>query len=333
MSLKKFLIVFVVFFIAQTLISTSKVNASTNPVDMPILIKEKSIIEENEIDLTTEKIMKIDSKTGRKTVASIDYAEITPILEKMEKEENYSTELVAKTTTENNNNKLSNINTFFLTPLRSTTGYTICVANTDSETQRPICKVTSDGGEGTGFLIGEKYLLTAAHCVLTPDANVFGYWSAWAGYCNGNYAQKMGWNTVYYSENWTTYGAGSSFDWAIVELDGNYGSSLGWLYCTKYYDFSDMINKEVSAWGYPATTMNGQYLCYSTGIITNANSWTFDSSCKVERGFSGGPTRMSDNTACGINIAMYSNDDRTGTLKSVRFNNSLFDLILDLLNN
>lgn len=320
---KKIFIFFIAIFIVQLLVTSSQTNATF--IEMPTATYENELSLK---DCENEKIMKINAKTGKKTEVNINYNEIAPILEKMEKTHNYSTELVAPTKSFLN----SSLNTFFPKYSKSASQpYTACLNSHEVSTQMPICKIVVGGNDyGTGFLIGEKYLLTAAHCVLTEDTDVevLGYWSAFAGYCNGRYVQEMGWSNVYFSSNWPMHGGASNFDWAIVELDGNYGNSVGWLVCTKYYDYNDLMNENVSAWGYPGNYYNGQYLCYSKGNVYYSDAWAINSSCIVEGGFSGGPTRLSDMSACGINVGKWDNS----TLKSIRFNDTLYNLILDLLN-
>ena len=326
-----FLLLFICIFCL--IIIGNYVNAySKNVVSSEIPTVEigaEEISKEEIIAHETEKIMSIDVSSGKTTEYNIDLKNIAPILEKMNETQNFSTDLFLNN---QSNNKYQDKKTFRAIPFKSLNyTYYTCINNEQVSSQKPICRITCNAYSPctTGFLIGDKYLATAAHCVLNQDGTAFSNLSASAGYRNGTYLNTMGFNTIYYSNNWPTYGPASSFDWAIVELDGNYGSNVGVIYCTKYNNYSDMVNVSDSAWGYPGESVNGEHLCYSNGSVSSANSWTFDSSCHVEGGFSGGPTRISDNTAIGINIAKYSDY----SLKSVRFNDNLFNLILDLLNN
>ncbi|MCI8309013.1 MAG: trypsin-like serine protease [Clostridia bacterium] len=327
--IKKLFYVLIIIFVLQFFIININVNAYSekNIVEMPVVdtsISEEELLKAHE----EEKIMKIDATTGQTTEYEIDYDKISPILEEMKKTQNISTDLFLE-----NNAKISyeNVKLFKNSPmLLSNNNYNIYLNNEEVSYLKPICRITADEiyRGATGFLIGDKYLVTAAHCVLKQDGSVYGHWSAFAGYNNGSYLRKMGWNTVHYSSNWSTYGGASDFDWAIVELDGNYGSSIGWLPCTKYYNYSDMVGVAVKANGYPGESMNGERLCNSSGKITSSSQLSFNSSCQVEGGFSGGPTCLSDYTACGINVGKYED----GTLKSIRFDDGLYGLIVDLLN-
>lgn len=318
--IKKFLFVLLIIALMEVLLINLKAEAICNEV---IVSREEDLLIEESIENAEEgTIMKIDSTTGEVSEVDIDTNEVAQVLDTMQETGNYSTSLIAP----NNVSTKNEVPALFGNLSLASNTKVVCLNAPEVAYQRIICKIISDSGSGTGYLIGDKYLLTAGHCVLQSAGVAADNWVAYPGYQNYTALAAMGWNTIYYDSN---YVASGSTDWAIVELDDDYGSSIGWMYVTLYYNYSDMQGLSVTSWGYSDDTYDAQWLCYSRGSITSAYSGYFNASCSVYCGMSGGPVRISDNTSVGINVAAYTDND---TLKAVRIDDNLFDLIVDLLN-
>lgn len=161
-----------------------------------------------------------------------------------------------------------------------------------------ICQIECDGGHATGVLVGDRYLLTAAHNIFDKDNNNERYtnWVCKPGYFVGTYYGDIcGYSGVYYMKNWLDIPKDKDNhddDWAICELEKPLGEMVGYMGITYYPNSRSLENMEVSVVGYPSDTGTEHLVpyqsdgrIYSDKIDTNS----FEYTSYTTPGFSGGP--------------------------------------------
>ncbi|MCQ2457313.1 MAG: trypsin-like peptidase domain-containing protein [Clostridia bacterium] len=154
---------------------------------------------------------------------------------------------------------------------------------------------------GSGFMVGEDRLMTAAHCLVCSDHSewadqitfYFGYKS------KNNYACK-------YNSRWTAY-VGNTFpnrsytadyDYGCVKLEKKkVGNTVGWFGMR----WNDSLSTLTDTYVYVAGYRDG--LKYDTGYINDADRNKLYYTMDTLPGTSGGPIFDSDDYAIGINIA------------------------------
>lgn len=132
-----------------------------------------------------------------------------------------------------------------------------------------------DRFEGSGLLIGSRFVLTAGHCV---------YWAASGGWAtsitvipaqNGTYqpygaAYAYTYNSVV---GWTQSG-NNNYDYGLITLDRNIGNYTGWAGTVALSD-STLNNLTLRSFGYPGDLnayYGGQYLWGVYGTVSSYNS-------------------------------------------------------------
>ncbi len=215
-----------------------------------------------------EKIMKYDKETN--TTTEVDMDEIKQLLaSKTSKEKGAN----AYTTSSYNPNKNFNILSPYSTFAMSTY---LHVSDTSKFPYSTISKITCDGGHASGTIIGKNLAITAAHCVMDGNANVYSNWSIMPGYNNGAIFGSTGWSQIYYSSAWASDHSPQN-DWCICVLGDNIGSNSGWCGLRSYSSDSGLNNQNANAYGYPATaSFSGTEQWYTGGKISNVTSGSYD---------------------------------------------------------
>lgn len=216
-----------------------------------------------------------------------------------------------------------------------------------------VCKVEATDADdlslhsGTGVLVGDNILLTAAHLVYNANGK-FEEILAYPGFYNNNYPYgtaevsrlilPTGW-----TENcdYTTTDeelATHDYDWAIVVLNTNIGNNSGWLSVKKYDNYLNLFNLNATIIGYPSTVNDGQtdvyglYQYTSSGIIDTAYSKRIEYTIDTSSGESGAPILNSSNEVIGVHggyRSSLSNDQIVGqTNRGVRIYNDMYDAIV-----
>lgn len=167
-------------------------------------------------------------------------------------------------------------------------------------------RVANSWGRGTGFMVANKVMLTAAHCIWNITD---GYAESFKVYKNQQ-GTSLG-STYYSAVDWyvpSEYLADEDYryDWGVVKLNSNVGSSTGYF---GYETSGIMLAKEYTVSGYPGDT--GDYNQYAaTGRVFFETFKTCSYTTDMMPGQSGAPVFSSDNIVRAINTRQFSTHNR-----------------------
>lgn len=284
------------------------------------------VINEEDVEITEEKIMKYDAKTN--TTTEVNMEEIIELL-------------TQKRTTRSNCAEaydpfLSTSNISANVSLLAYDNFTR-VTNLNAFANRVTCRLMWDAepgyvGAGTGFLVGPNLLLTAAHCVFSSGSNTKTGWTAYPAFNDGPYivngtSYYTGWKEIYYSSNWTNFGW-NDYDWCLCVLEEDLGTTFGYYGIQAYGTNSELNGVSVRALGYPIDINGALYQYYTSGSTSNTHARYFHTSAQTLEGMSGGPIyRTSDNCAVGI---IKGGIENTTSTYGVRITQNIIDLVRSL---
>ncbi|MCD7800781.1 MAG: serine protease [Ruminococcus sp.] len=191
-----------------------------------------------------------------------------------------------------------------------------------TETDNKIGWLTVNDGaiSGTGFLIANDLVLTAAHCLMSGDTGELRVDLSTVGFSAGVYegaalssAKSIADGVFIPSKFFENGESNYKYDYAVVKLNKEIGKapSIG------YYEIgiptSGVVGHSVTTKGYGYdATLNPNYLypMYSTGVVTSItageNEDRVSTTCTTSSGMSGGP--VIDNTNDTV-IAIHSSHD------------------------
>jgi V8-like Glu-specific endopeptidase len=179
---------------------------------------------------------------------------------------------------------------------------------------------------GSGTLIGDKYVLTAGHCVFFPD---FGGWATSIKVFPGRDGDSKPWsaNSVRLRSvtGWTV-NQDSDYDYGLITLDGSVGWETGWFAIWPASDSDLSATANLS--GYPGDKPAGTQW-YAAGSVTGYNSNHVDHNIDIIKGDSGagvyrfyGSTRYVYGTQSTENWSLFSGYfNRTTRINNTRYNN------------
>lgn len=320
--IKKFLISLLIGIIFILLTCTRYSNATITENEQSN--KEGNEITVNDVLETSSKIMKYDANTNETT--EVNMQEIENILKIKNDKTSYTTSyrpnnpIISHLTTPyilNDNGSMERINDTSIYPYSVT------------------CRISSNNSSGilvvgTGTLVGPKILITAAHCVYDENNEKLKYWTAYAGYNDGNYWGSSGYFQVYYSSDWINNRTDGE-DWAVVVLNEDLGNQIGWNGVQSYGDDSYLLNQSVWTIGYPTDIdygfdRKGLYQYKTFGTIEKVYNNYFDYSGTTVYGFSGGPVmRMEDDYIVGVHYGIIK-----GKVSATRITTQIVNLIKTL---
>jgi glutamyl endopeptidase len=167
---------------------------------------------------------------------------------------------------------------------------------------------TSDSGYYlcTGWLVNKNTLVTAGHCVATGDGSALFAKSTYviAPGKNGNTAPYgvCGAKTLYTNATWKA-SANDQYDYAVIKLDCNVGTTTGW------YGYSKAValNNPITVEGYPGDKPSGTQWKMA-GKVTVLQARRVFYTIDTFGGQSGSPVWRKIGTtctACGIAIHAY----------------------------
>lgn len=163
------------------------------------------------------------------------------------------------------------------------------------------------GGENyvcTGFLVGNRILATAAHCLNDgsgTDGNTgnWGYnYKIWFGFTGISATASCGYNALAAPNGFTNGGGNSNWDWGLIVLNCNAGNVFG--------AFRPVVQGDTplytwSVTGFPGdkAAQQGHYSMYSmAGPINGETTYRWNYSMDTYGGQSGGPIWGDSNPGC-----------------------------------
>lgn len=190
-----------------------------------------------------------------------------------------------------------------------------------------ICSITayynnnSSFSRGTGFLVDDNVLLTAAH--IAKGAERIEVIPGRDGEKNMPYGMTWAKNIV--TPN--AYVNQAEYDWAIVKLQDRIGSNTGWSGVERFEDYSVLTGENLWTSGYPYD--KGNYYQYRAGgSVTATYEQVFFHNADIASGMSGGPfTRLKTGYVVGI-----QSQENDNTNFACRIYNDLFYLICNIIN-
>ncbi len=156
--------------------------------------------------------------------------------------------------------------------------------------------VANSWSSGTGFMVGSKALVTAAHC----------YWSSQYGwveecrtYKNQN-SSTLG-STYYYPASWQcstnyTNNLDYQYDWCVVTMQDSIGDQTGYF---GYGKGGSMLNNAYTISGYPGDHNGFQYK--ASGTVSSETTYICQYNIDIMAGQSGAPIYDSDKIVWAIN--------------------------------
>ena len=195
-----------------------------------------------------------------------------------------------------------------------------------TETDNKVGWLTANNGgiAGTGFLIGDDLVLTAAHCLMNAKTGSLYYDLSTVGFSAGVYggaeliSSKSKIDGVFIPNKFSQNGKEDyKYDYAIIKLDKSIGKypSIG------YYDIgiptSASVGRSVTIKGYgydENINPNYEYPLYTNGVLVSItaekNNDRIETTCTTASGMSGGP--VIDNTNNTV-IGIHSSNNGTHT--------------------
>lgn len=201
-----------------------------------------------------------------------------------------------------------------------------------------LCRLTINGGlnSGSGFLVGPKLLLTAAHCIYDDNNNIMPV-IFYPAYDNGSShnGKSSGWQKIYTYPSWhEDHEKNRQYDLALIELDWNMGDEFGWFGSQSYGTNQEMNNLLIKEYGFPKLVGNAEEQYYTQGSISTTYDTYFYTSAVNYKGMSGGPiVRTSDNYAVGLISGLIRNKNIFGNVTSFEtYGRRITQDIIDLIN-
>lgn len=175
---------------------------------------------------------------------------------------------------------------------------------------------------GTGFLVDDNVLLTAAH--IARGAESIEVIPARAGASSRPYG-------ITYAKNIVTPNDPNNlaeYDWAIVKLQDRIGYNTGWFGVERFEDYSVLTGENLWTSGYPLDLGQYVYQYRAGGTVTSTYDQVFFHNADVTNGMSGGPfVRLKTGYVVGI-----QSKENNDTNFACRIYNDLFYLICDIIN-
>lgn len=183
---------------------------------------------------------------------------------------------------------------------------------------------------GTGFMISEDTLLTAAHCLYSENEKTLrtNRVTVYAGRNGSSYTTTTTAATMYTDTQYTEYGDDYEYDYAILTLNSSIGQTTGWLglYASPLTGF--YTGRSILTAGYPTdkTGTLANTMWRSAGTIQSVESLKFAHTADTMGGQSGSPIYYNNTSngyvALGIHVGAYEN----GTINyGKRITVTLFD--------
>ncbi len=200
-----------------------------------------------------------------------------------------------------------------------------------------LCRLTINGGldSGSGFLVGPKLLVTAAHCIYDDNNNIMPV-VFYPAYDNGSShnGKSSGWQQIYTYQSWRDNHENRAYDLAVIELDWNMGDEFGWFGSQSYGTNKEMNGLSVKEYGYPKLVGNAKSQYYAQGSIQKTYDTYFHTTAVNYEGMSGGPIlRTNDNYAVGLVSALITNKNIFGNVTSFEtYGRRITQDIIDLIN-